>query len=87
MEHAKNEYDGARKEVANTREAQLKHVRKTDGKEDPQLDANERQARTVLAGEGSRISERNRLGDDLLHSTPACMPGCGADGGSCQDVM
>ena len=39
-----------RAQVADARNAQLKHVRKTDGKNDPSLDTAEASANKVLAG-------------------------------------
>ena len=42
-------------QVADARNAQLKHVRKTDGKNDPALDTTEASATKVLAGEVFRV--------------------------------
>jgi hypothetical protein len=49
VESMRQEYDVSRKEVADARNAQLKHVRKTDGKNDPALDTAEASANKVLA--------------------------------------
>lgn len=51
MEHARLEYDSSRKDLGAARESILKHARKTDGKSDPQLEAHEAQAETILASE------------------------------------
>jgi hypothetical protein len=49
VEHARLEYDSARKDLASAREAILKHARKTDGRSDPALEAAEAQAESILA--------------------------------------
>ena len=49
VEHSRLEYDSARKDLGAARDAQLKHARKTDGKVDANLQAQEAQAETILA--------------------------------------
>ena len=50
VEASRIEYDGARKDLAIAREAQLKHARKTDGQVDGSLQAHDTRAESVLAG-------------------------------------
>ena len=48
VEAALGDYDGARKDVAAKRRAELKHARKTDGRTDAQLEADEAAAEAVM---------------------------------------
>jgi hypothetical protein len=67
VEAARHEYDGARKDVAACREAILKHARKTDGREDPNLNAHEAQAETILATKRERyIAVEHEVHNELV---------------------
>lgn len=55
VEASRIEYDGARKDLAVAREAQLKHARKTDGQVDGSLQSHDTRAESVLNG-ASRAS-------------------------------
>ncbi len=50
VEASRIEYDGARKDLAVAREAQLKHARKTDGQVDGSLQSHDTRAESVLNG-------------------------------------
>jgi hypothetical protein len=58
--------------VADARNAQLKHVRKTDGKNDPALDTAEASANKVLAGEAPGVRNPEALPPALPQSLPNC---------------
>lgn len=81
VEASRIEYDGARKDLAVAREAQLKHARKTDGQVDGSLQSHDTRAESVLTGAHHMPPALTRICLTIvirLNSCSACTAACWA---------